>query len=62
MWLVKFTTMFPIISLTFVIIIAIALGLAGLALLWQRGRRIEAVSLLNTILLIIIIILLLVPH
>ncbi len=59
MWLVTFATIFPVISLPFVIIIAIALGLAGLALLWRRGRRMEAIYLLTTVLLIIIIILLL---
>ncbi len=46
-------------TLVFAIIGSIALGLVGLVLLWRKGRRIEAVSLLNTILLVIIIILLL---
>jgi hypothetical protein len=48
--------------LYYIIILGLALGLIGLGLLWQKGKRIEAVSLLNTVLLIIIIILLLVNH
>jgi hypothetical protein len=64
MWLIALATtqVFTVFSLPFFIAIAIALGLFGLAILWQRGRRIEAVSLLNTVLLIIIIILLLLLH
>jgi hypothetical protein len=57
------TSVFIVASpLYLIIVLGLVLGLAGLGLLWQKGKRIEAVSLLNTILLIIIIILLIVNH
>ncbi len=60
-WILLQTQLF-FISLPAVIIFLIALGLVGLGLLWYKGKRIEALSLLNTMLLMIVIILLLVPH
>jgi hypothetical protein len=46
----------------YIAILALVLGLIGLISLWHKGKRIEAVTLLNTVLLIIIIILLLFNH
>jgi len=50
---------FLVVPLPLIIFALVALGLVGLGLLWQKGRRVEAFCLLNTVLLIIVIILLL---
>jgi hypothetical protein len=47
-----------VIALPFVITVLLALGAIGLVLLWKQGKTVEAVSLLNSILLVIIILLL----
>ena len=49
------------VSIPFVIVALVIIGVVGLGLLWRRGNRIEAISLLNTMMLLIIIILLLFP-
>ena len=52
---------FAVVSMPVLIAIIAVLGLVGLALLWRKGKTVEAISLLNTALLIIVILLLLFP-
>ena len=60
-WLTLQTSM-VLIPIPFILIFILALGIAGLAILWRKERKIEALSALNSILLIIVIILLLFPR
>ena len=50
-----------VVLLPAVIAILLVLGLGSMVMLWKRNKTMEAISILNTVLLIVIIILLIFP-